>query len=151
MANNRQLSIPASYLALIRDNKILLLRRFNTGYEDGNYSLITGHVDPGESFTQCMLREAVEEAGVILTATNLQVAHIMHRNTPGIKNNERIDTFFVAKQWTGNVINQEPHKCDDLSWFDLDNLPENIIPYIKQAINCIRNKIFYSEHGWQDE
>lgn len=151
MANNRQFSIPASYLVLIRSNKILLLRRFNTGYEDGNYSFIAGHVEPGESFTQCILREAVEEAGAILTLADLQVAHIMHRKTSEVKYNECIDTFFVAKKWAGDITNQEPHRCDDLSWFELDNLPENIIPYIKQAIDCIKNQIFYSEHGWQGE
>jgi hypothetical protein len=42
----------------------------------------------------------------------------------------------------------EPHKCDDLRWFELNKLPENIIPYVKQAIDNIRNKKFYSEYGW---
>jgi len=39
----------------------------------------------------------------------------------------------------------ESDKCDDLSWFELNNLPKNIIPYIKQAIDCISNNIIYSE------
>ena len=43
----------------------------------------------------------------------------------------------------------EPHKCDDLSWFDLNDLPENVIPYIKQAIQNILNKEIYSEFGWK--
>jgi 8-oxo-dGTP diphosphatase len=46
-----QNNIPASYLFLERDNRILLLRRSNTGYEDGNYSLIAGHVEANESFS----------------------------------------------------------------------------------------------------
>jgi len=29
------------------------------------------------------------------------------------------------------------------------NTPENVIPYIKQAIEGIKNKIYYSEHGWK--
>ncbi len=33
----------ACYLILIREGKILLLRRFNTGWEDGKYTLIFGH------------------------------------------------------------------------------------------------------------
>jgi 8-oxo-dGTP diphosphatase len=49
-------TIPASYLILFRDGKILLLKRANTGYEDGNYSVIAGHVEPGENFTQCIIR-----------------------------------------------------------------------------------------------
>ena len=39
----------------------------------------------------------------------------------------------------------ELDKCNDLSWFDINNLPENMVPYIKQAIECITNNIIYSE------
>jgi 8-oxo-dGTP diphosphatase len=148
MAKTRQCGVPASYLVLIRDNKTLLLRRFNTGYRDGNYSLVAGHVDPKETFTQCIVREAKEEAGIILRAKDLDVAHIMHRNAESSESDERIDLFFVARQWLGEIVNQEPHKCDDLRWFDLDNLPANTIPYIAQALHKIKNKVFYSEHGW---
>ncbi len=143
-----QNNIPASYLFLLRNNKILLLRRFNTGYEDGNYSLIAGHVEKGESFTQCMIREAKEEAGIILKPGNLKVVHVMHRNSGQAKKYERIDVFFQGFEWEGTIENIEPHKCDDLSWFNLENLPSNTIPYIKQAITNILKNQDYSEHGW---
>ena len=148
MGKERHKVIPASYLVLIKNGKILLQRRFNTGYEDGKYSMVAGHVDKGETFTRCIIRETEEESGMILKTENLKVAHIMCRNSGTEENNERVDIFFVAEKWYGKIENREPHKCDDLSWFDLDNLPANIIPYIKQAIDCIKNKIFYSEHGW---
>ena len=45
MAKIRHTNIPASYLVLMKENKVLLLRRFNTGYQDGNYSMITWHLD----------------------------------------------------------------------------------------------------------
>lgn len=146
MKQKRHSNIPASYLTLFENNKILLLRRFNTGYEDGKYSMIAGHVGQGETFTQCIIREAKEEAGVEIKPKDLKVVHVMHRNS-GV-NNERVDIFFVADKWSGKIENKEPHKCDDLSWFDLDNIPDNAIPYIKQAIDGIINKIYYSEHGW---
>lgn len=148
MAKERHKNVPASYLVLIKDNKILLQRRFNTGYEDGKYSMVAGHVDKGETFTQCIIREAKEEAGILLKPEDLKVVHLMHRDSGTEENNERVDIFFIADKWAGEIENKEPHKCDDLSWFDLDNLPNNIIPYIKQAIDCIKNKVFYSEHGW---
>ncbi len=137
--------IPTSHLILIKDEKILLLRRFNTGYEDGKYSVVAGHLDGNETFLQAMLRESVEEAGVSIKPENLKVVHVMHRKCA---NEERIDFFIEAKSWAGEPKNMEPHKCDDLSWFELDNLPENIVPYVKQAIECVRKKIIYSEHGW---
>ena len=152
MSNNthqkRHQNIPSSYLVLIKDDKVLLLRRFNTGFEDGKYSLPAGHVDKGETFTQCIVRETEEEIGLLLKPEDLKVVHVMHRNSGTNENNERVDVFFVAKQWQGEPQNKEPHKCDDLSWFSLDNLPANIIPYIRQAIESIKNKIYYSEHGW---
>lgn len=51
------------------------------------------------------------------------------------------------------MINKVSHKAaylilDDLSWFDLDALPKNTIPYIKQAIEAIKHNNFYSEFGW---
>ena len=41
----------AVYLVLLRDEQVLMLRRHNTGYEDGNYSVIAGHVERDERFT----------------------------------------------------------------------------------------------------
>ena len=141
----RNYNIPASYLALIQNGKILLLKRFNTGYEDGKYSMVAGHVEEGETFTEAIIREAYEEAGVELQAEDIKVAHVMHRKSI---DSERVDVFFTAENWQGKIDNKEPGKCNELAWFDLDQLPENAIPYIKQAINCIRNKVYYSECGW---
>jgi len=59
-----------------------------------------------------------------------------------------IDAFIICKKWQGNIENKEPNKCDDLKWFDVSNLPENIILYIKTALENIKNNIIYSEFGW---
>ena len=56
MIKERHKIIPASYLVLIKNNKILLQIRFNTGYEDGKYSRVAGHVDKGETFTEAIIR-----------------------------------------------------------------------------------------------
>lgn len=132
------------YLLLIKDGKVLLLKRANTGYEDGKYSLPAGHADGAESARVATCREAKEEIGLDLQPDNLEFAHFMHR----IENDERVDAFFTAEKWQGQPQNMEPEKCDDLSWFPLDNLPENTIPYIRKAIECFQNRIFYSESGW---
>jgi 8-oxo-dGTP pyrophosphatase MutT (NUDIX family) len=142
---------PASYLILEKDGKVLLARRFNTGYEDGKYSLVAGHLDGGETFRQAMAREAMEEVGIVLAVNDLRVVHTMHRITDfhdvGLR--ERIDIFIKAQKWKGELKNMEPHKCDDLGWFSIDNLPENTIPYVRHALECIQNNITYSEFGWE--
>lgn len=144
---------PASYLVLIKDNKVLLIRRFNTGYEDGNYSLVAGHLDGRETFKRAMIREAKEEADIVLEEKNLEVAHIMHRysNSGDVGARERIDVFITAKKWAGEPKNLEPNKCDEMSWFYFDKLPNNTIPYIEYVLGSIKNNIFYSEYGFESK
>ena len=145
---DRHRVIPASYAIFRQGNKILLQRRKDTGYEDGNYGFVSGHVEAGEAYKNAIVREAKEEAGVRLRPEDLKFVHLMHRHQEDIYN-ERVDVFFLAERWEGELANMEPHKCDDLSWFDKDNLPENLIPYIREVLRYIDDGIMYSEFGWK--
>jgi len=40
----------------------------------------------------------------------------------------------------------EKNKCDEIKWFNLDNLVENITPQVEICLNTIKNKIIYSEY-----
>lgn len=147
MGKHLPTTIIASYLVLRRDEKVLLVRRANSGFYDGSYSLPAGHVEIGETFTRALVREVEEEIGIRLRPEHTQVAHIMHRkaDTDG---SERVDTFYTSEKWEGEIENREPEKCDDLSWFPIDALPENTIPYIKTVLGHIENGVWYSEYGW---
>jgi 8-oxo-dGTP diphosphatase len=79
----------AVHLFFFRDDRVLLLRRFNTGWEDGKYSVPAGHVDVGESVTEATIREAREEVGITLKPEDIEVIHVMHRKAE----EERIDFF----------------------------------------------------------
>ena len=142
MQRERFKVIPSVYLVLIKDNKILLSRRHNTGYFDGNYSFPAGHLDGNETLKQAMVRETKEEIGVVLDPADLELVHTMNRRIP---DNERVDFFFTTKKWQGEPKIMEPDRCDDLSWFESNDLPKNIIPYIRQAIDSFLNNIIYSE------
>lgn len=137
----------ASYLLLMQDEKVLLLRRFNTGYEDGNYSVSAGHVDEGESVADALVREAKEEIGVNIKKQDINLVHVMHRKGTD-QNDERLDFFFMCRKYKGKIKNIEPQKCDDLTWFDIGALPTNIIPYIQKAIKNAINQKTYSELHW---
>jgi len=137
---------PASYLILTRDNEILLSRRCNTGYFDGCYGLPSGHLEGEETFRQAMIREAKEEINADLSPADLELIHVMNRKMPG---NERMDLFFVVRNFSREIRNKEPEKCDDLRWFGFDNLPPKIVPSVRRAIDYFRKGIIYSE--WEGE
>ncbi len=148
MAKERFKIIPAVYLVLMKENKILLSRRYNTGYFDNYYSFPAGHLDGKETLRQAMVREVKEETGIILNQSDLELIHTMNRKIP---NNERVDFFFTTKKWLGAPKIMESEKCNDLSWFELNNLPDNIIPYIKQAIDSVLDNITYSEREGEEK
>lgn len=137
--------IPSVYLILEQDGHFLLSRRFQTGYEDGNYSLVAGHADGEETFREALAREIKEEIGIILDLTRVKFVLAMHR---WCGDEERADFFFAASDWDGEIQNLEPEKCDDLQWFHIEEFPENTIPYIRQAIECYRQGVPYCEFGW---
>ncbi len=137
-------TISSSYLILIKNRKILLLRRFRTGYEDGKYSLPAWHVEEGETLREAAAREIKEEIGLLIKPEDFELVHIMHRKGDDI----RVDFFFTAKKWKGVPANMELNKCDDLRWFSLTKLPVNTIPYIRKAITNYQEKILYSEVGF---
>jgi 8-oxo-dGTP pyrophosphatase MutT (NUDIX family) len=41
--------VPEAHLFLLYGDRILLLRRRNTGYEDGSYSVVAGHMEDSET------------------------------------------------------------------------------------------------------
>lgn len=135
----RTFFIIAVYLLLIKDNKILLSQRYNTGFEDGNYGLIAGHVEDNEDIYSAIIREIKEEINIDINKEDLYLTNIIQRRT----NENRLDFFFYSNKWDGNIINNEPKKCSDLQWFNIESLPNNTIQYIKYSIsNYYKNKFY---------
>ena len=136
--------VPETHLFLLRDERILLLRRCNTDYEDGKYGVVAGHMDGAETAREATCREAREEVGIELTPDDLAFAHVVHRADRG----ERVGFFFEARRWRGEPRNMEPHKADDLRWFPLQQLPDNMVPYVRRALELWLSGVLYGESGW---
>lgn len=136
--------IGSSYLILIKNGKVLLSRRFQTGYMDGHYSLPAGHVDEGETIEDCLVREVKEEIGIKINKKDIKLSHVIHRREKDI----RLDFFYTVSKYEGEIKNMEENKCDELKWVKLDKLPKNILPYIKQGIYKTVKQVLYSDIGF---
>jgi 8-oxo-dGTP diphosphatase len=144
MAPERFRLISAVHVFLIREGRVLLLRRFNTGYQDGMYSVVAGHLDGDEEIKAAAIREAREEVGVEISPADLQVVGVMHRKS----DDERIDFFLATTVWSGEITNREPDRCDQLAWFDTDDLPPDVIPYVRRALLNYRRGEWFDSFGW---
>ncbi len=143
--NAKNFVTPAAYMILKREGEILLARRCNTGYEDGNYQPPAGHIEPGELPLDAAIREAKEEVGVDINRADVQFAHVTYpSNEDGL--GHYVDFFFMTERWDGEPHIAEPDKCDELLWTRLDALPENTVTYVRDSLERMARGEFYSEY-----
>ena len=145
MNNKERYKMPVSVQVILfnQNDEVLLLKRKSTGFSDGLYGFIGGHVEQHEHVIDAAVREVKEEIGIDIKKENLLFKSVMNRKVN--ENTEYIDFVFIAKEWQGNIINMEPEKCSELTWYQINNLPQNIIDFEKYLIE--NNDLFLS-WGW---
>ncbi len=116
--------------ARVGPGEVLLLLREGTGYLDGHWAGVAGHVEAGESCIDAAVREAREEVGVEIRAEDLEPVCAMHR-THGNHEwiDERADFFFQTWTWSGEPSLREPAKAAALRWWPLRHLPDPTAPH----------------------
>ena len=134
-------------LLLKQENKILLMKRKNTGYEDGKYALPGGHVESNEEVRRALIREAKEEIGIDIDVKDVEFYKVINRKVD--KNQEYIDFVFKVKNWAGDIINEEEDKCEEIIWVNKNKLPENTLDFIPQILK--NDKIAYLPYNWEED
>ncbi len=105
----------AVYLLLERDGEVLLLRRANSGWNDGKYTLVAGHVDEGESAGAAMVRETLEEVGV-------RVENVRYFGSQPWPFPNSLMVGFRA-DYAGGEIVADGVEIEDAGWYRADSLP----------------------------
>jgi 8-oxo-dGTP diphosphatase len=138
------------FLVLFQEDNLLCLRRHQTGIEDGYYVVPMGGLKEAETPLEAVAREALEEVNVTVKPEDLALAHVMYRKHTQPDNYffYQQDLFFKATHFSGIVRNLEPHKADDVRFFNLKDLPSTLSPFIKQAVECVLSGVPYSEFGF---
>src|SRR4029077_20739187 len=83
-------------LLLMRNGRILLRERANTGYGDGAYEPPSGELADRETIVETAIRVA-SAAGIAIGGENVSLAHVMHDVSGG----GRIAFFLSVSGWTG--------------------------------------------------
>lgn len=134
----------ASYLIFRKNGKVAFLLRSGTGWMNGYYGLPSGKVENGENFIDCAIREANEETKVDLTRGNLQHILTVHRRAE----TDWVDAYFEIIGSDAVPVNNEPEIHSELEWFGVEELPDNVIPAVKFALQQIASGKHYAEFGW---
>ena len=137
-------AVPVGAILINEDNKILLQKRCNTGYMDGMYAIVSGHLEKNESMLSGIIREVKEEIGVELSSDKVEFVCIIRRGD----NDDYINSYFKCDNFAGDVKNMEIDKCTELKWFNINELPDNIIPNDKRAIKNMINNIILDEYDF---
>ncbi|MBU0596988.1 NUDIX domain-containing protein [Patescibacteria group bacterium] len=146
MNEDRFKLLASVHILFLKDDNILLSLRKNIS-SAGLYGLVAGHLNGGETVTSAMLREAKEEVGVDILPEDIEIKTVCHSNVE--KNDKEFIQFYVVcKKWDGELINNEPDKCEEIKFFPINNLPDNMVPYIRDAIGKVLSGTTYYEYGW---
>lgn len=115
--------------------KAILLGRRRSSIGDSTFALPGGHLEFGESFQECAVRELKEETGLDMD----KVEFLTLTNNVFLK--ESKPSHYVTISMRGVLADPhqlpqtlEPDKCDGWDWYDWDNLPKPLFgPLEKMA------------------
>ena len=119
---------------------ILLMKRKNTGNDDGMYELPGGHLERNEDLYDAMIREIKEELLIDLNKEDINLIYLLHHYT-----GERLNFIFTAPINDLEPKIGEPNKCEELIWVNINKLPNQTTNKVKLIIKDIINKISYNK------
>lgn len=111
-------------LLLMRNGRILLRERANTGYGDGAYEPPTGQLADRETIIETAIRVASAEAGITISPQNVSLAHVMH----DVSGSGRIAFFLAVAGW------ESEYSSPDVHWFGVGDLPTNMLDRSRVAL-----------------
>jgi 8-oxo-dGTP diphosphatase len=108
-------------VCIIKDNKVLFGKRKNS-HGDGTWCFPGGHLEFGESWEECAIRETMEETGLKIKNIRFSTA----TNDFFEKENKHYITIFMLADYnSGEVKVMELDKCEKWDWFEWE---ENKLP-----------------------
>ena len=128
------------------NGKILLMKRGPKARdEQGHWDVVGGALEFGESFEECIRREMAEEILTEPLSIEFLTTYDAHREHEGKKTHWVAVVHLVRVDPKGVGIG-EPHKIDELKWFDIKKLPKPMHSQFPKAYKALRaTKLFVSE------
>ena len=129
----RPLHAVVVHCVLVKDAKVFLLRRQNSGFADGYFALPGGYWEEGESLTDAVVRECFEECGVELETPRLLTV-MTYRREGGGALTQGVNFVFTCDKFSGQPHVAEPERFDAADFFDMQAPPNPLIPWTAELL-----------------
>ncbi|MET7350608.1 NUDIX domain-containing protein [Streptomyces mirabilis] len=149
MSNSPHLLIADVAQVLLRANgaALCVLRKPDAVLAPGQLTVVGGHLKAGEPLDRAARREAMEEAGVHISADQQEFCGLVHHHEHG-EGMDRITAVFVAQSWTGEPHNAEPDKHERLFWVPMEKPPPACHPYTAAIFHMLIHGPSYRALNW---
>lgn len=152
MVERQQVRLAVYIIFRNQEGKILFIRRHNTGWKDGEYTLPAGHVDPGETAISACIHESFEEVCLKIKPEDLRLINTTQYQKPDASEPNYINLYFECLDYEGSPRIGEPEKCDDLIWVGTNEF--HTIPIIDSVLLSLKaalNNIPYNSIGFKNK
>lgn len=112
-----------------------MLRNASIRNDRNLWSQPGGAVEFGETIEQAIKREAVEEIGV-----EVELLELLNVNDHMIDGAHWIAPAYLCRIISGELKNMEPEKCEEIRWFSLSALPENLNENTKNSTTVLKRR-----------
>ncbi len=112
----------------------VLLHKRKGKHAPGTWAFPGGHLEFGETFDDCALRETREECGDELRITRPKFWTAVNTVYPD-EDRHYVVIFMWSVAKSGQALNMEPEKGEDWKWFHVDHLPDPLM----QGIQTLRD------------
>lgn len=133
---------------VFRSGSVLMTRRKGS-HGAGEYSFPGGHLEHGETFEQCAVRETREETGIEIK--NLRFLYLT--NSRFYLPRHYVHIGMVSDWAHGEPRAMEPEKAEEWKWYALDALPEQLFGFCALAFEAYRTGRQYfllpDDHSFQ--
>jgi len=112
---------------ILKENKVLLMKRKNVTTFNNVWSTPGGKIDDGETAEKAVVRELKEELGIKVQIVR-KLGDYLDKHEDKI-----IGCYsgYLVEIISGVPQIIEDDKAENLTYFDLNNLPDNLAPYSK--------------------
>jgi len=125
-------------LLVLNEKKQLLLGKRKGAHCAGTWCCPGGWMDrTDKTSSEAVIREAAEECGIEVQFAEPFIWTTEDHEELGVRTVTLYHTA-ISGDWTGTPAILEPEKCDGWEWFDLDTIPDQLFPGLRETIAALR-------------